>query len=125
MVGILAAIQLEKDHEKKKAKEKKEDDQKEKERKKIEKEINRAHNKINAMPGIVFDVQQGLAYVLKKKVPEMRELLDYYYNVNLQSLNKMNKPELITLITAKMTTTTTTTTHNDNDNDNDNNNNLP
>ena len=60
------------------------------------------------MPGIVFDVQQ--AYVLKKKVPEMRELLDYYYNVNLQSLNKMKKQERITLITAKMTTMTTTTT---------------
>ena len=110
LVGILAAIQLEKDLDKKKAKEKKEEDQKVRERKKIEKEIERAQNKINAMPGIEFDVQQGLDHVLKKKVPKMRELLDYYYNVNLQSLNKMKKQELITLITTKMTTMTTTTT---------------
>ena len=67
LVGILAAIQLEKDQDKKKAKEKKEEDQKEKERKKIEKEFERVQNKINAMPGIVFDVQQGLDHVLKRK----------------------------------------------------------
>ena len=81
--------------------------------------IEREQNKIEATPGIEFDVQQGLEHVLKKNMKELVKVLDYYYNENFKELNKMKRPELNILITAKMTTG-----NNNNNNNNNNNKNI-
>ena len=118
LVGILASLQLEKDEDKKKSKEKKAEEKKQKERKNIAKELEREQNKIEAMPGIEFDVQQGLEHVLKKNMKELVKVLDYYYNENFKELNKMKRPELNILITAKMTTGNNNNNNNNNNNEN-------
>ena len=119
LVAMMAEMRLEKDNYKKKAKEKKEEEDKRKERNKLAKDLEREQNKRNEMPGIENDIQLGLEHVLKKTVPELVLILDYYYNEDRKKLNKMKRAGVVTRITARMTDDVvhngcTTTTGNNN-----------
>jgi len=100
MTAGIAEISAEKDDQKRKKQE--EEQKKDKEKKDAGKKAAIDKEKDEKLPGIILDVNKGEDYLVSLKVPRMREILTFYFNMPSAAVRNAKKAEVLQMIREDM-----------------------
>ena len=110
LTALIASMKLERKEEKKKRKERKTENEAEKERKKQEVEEKEKEMKDSLMPFLEEEVSKGYDYIKERTVPELMNILYYYFDVKKvegKTVKGLRRHLLIELIEERMKSLTT------------------